>query len=66
MIILGEEIYNRAMILPRAQRSVHEETGLTYGASFAGYDIRIKQELLLYPGEFVLGSSVEHFTVLRI
>jgi dCTP deaminase len=63
MIILGQEIYNRMVLIPRKERTVHEETGLTYGASFAGYDIRIKQDVMLDPGEFKLASSYERFVV---
>lgn len=44
----------------------HERTvirGKTYGVSYAGYDIRIKQPLELDPGSFELASSIEHFQV---
>jgi dCTP deaminase len=63
MILLGKEIFERKIIHPSKPRTVHEETGMTYGASFAGYDIRIKQDLVLQPGDFVLASSLEFFTV---
>lgn len=63
MIILGEEIFKRRVIFPPTEHTVHEETGLTYGASFAGYDIRIKQDVMLDPGEFTLASSYDRFAV---
>lgn len=44
----------------------HEQTkefGMTYGLGPAGYDIRIAQDLVVPPGEFVLGSSLERFKI---
>lgn len=35
--------------------------GMTGGLSFAGYDIRAKQGVMMRPGDFKLLSSVEHF-----
>ncbi len=63
MILSGKEILRRQLLQPCHPRTVHEESGLTYGAGPAGYDIRIKQETMLYPGDFKLASSVEHFTI---
>jgi dCTP deaminase len=37
--------------------------GMTFGCSAAGYDIRIAQSLILWPGRFVLASSVEWFGI---
>jgi dCTP deaminase len=65
MIITGEEILHRKIILPCEPLSTHAHTGFTYGASAAGYDIRIRQNLILRPDEFKLASSLEHFTVPR-
>ena len=63
MVILGKEILARKFIHPHVPRTVHEPTGMTYGASFAGYDIRIKQGFTLSPGEFVLASAQEYMHV---
>ena len=39
-----------------------KEHGVSYGLSEAGYDIRIKQSVLLHPFKrFVLASSIERF-----
>jgi dCTP deaminase len=65
MIITGEEILSRKILQPCVQQSVHGLTGFTYGASQAGYDIRIRQNLILRPDAFHLASSLEHFTVPR-
>jgi len=39
-----------------------KENGVSYGLSEAGYDIRIKQSVILHPfRRFVLASSIERF-----
>jgi len=63
MVITGSEILARSIFSPAAPRTYHAETGMTFGAGPAGYDIRIKQALDLYPGQFALASSLEHFNV---
>ena len=35
--------------------------GMTAGLSHCGYDIRIRQNILLPPGDFSLASTIEHF-----
>lgn len=37
--------------------------GMTFGLSAAGYDVRIKQDFALWPSEFALASTVEHFNM---
>jgi dCTP deaminase len=37
--------------------------GMSYGCSSAGYDIRVDQDFVMWPGRFVLGSSIELFTM---
>jgi dCTP deaminase len=37
--------------------------GMSYGLSLVGYDIRVKQDVILPPGGFALASSVERFQV---
>lgn len=49
----------RPMISPFHERKV--EGGMSYGLSIAGYDIRIAQNIELWPGEFALASSIEEF-----
>jgi hypothetical protein len=61
MVITGQEILSRKIFSPAAPRTYHEATGLTYGASVGGYDVRIKQSLTLLPGEFALASTSEYF-----
>jgi dCTP deaminase len=53
---------DRPMVVPFVERQVHE-TGLSFGLSHAGYDVRIKQNRTLTQGEFCLASTVEHFVI---
>lgn len=64
MIISGQKLkfdYPNA-IQPMFDRSVHP-TGLSYGLSGAGYDVRVKQGLVLPPQGFSLASTVEYFEI---
>jgi dCTP deaminase len=61
MIINGKSLLEIEPVAPMLteKRKFH---GLSYGMSEAGYDIRIKQEVWLYPGKrFSLASSIEKF-----
>lgn len=42
-------------------KRTHEESNTTWGLSNNGYDIRLKQSILIQPKQFVLGSSIEEF-----
>lgn len=44
---------------PFVERTIHN--GMSYGLSFAGYDVRIQQALQLLPGDFSLASTIERF-----
>lgn len=61
MILSAQSIRKRYMINPFYERTVFE--GMTFGLSAAGYDIRIAQTLVVFPGEFRLASAIEHFRV---
>lgn len=47
------------MITPMCERTRHK--GMTYGLGPAGYDVRIKQDVILPPGTFSLASTIEAF-----
>lgn len=51
----------RQILTPWNERS--KASGMSYGLSCAGYDIRSKQGATLAPGQFVLLSSVENFVM---
>lgn len=44
---------------PFCERTVFN--GMSYGVSYAGYDVRIRETLRLKPGDFSLASTVELF-----
>ena len=37
------------IVTPFVERAIHEKTGMSFGLSQCGYDIRIKQDITLYP-----------------
>lgn len=63
MILTGRQILARNIFTPQTVRTVHEATGLTGGASFCGYDVHLREDFVLEPGDFVLGSTLEHMTM---
>jgi dCTP deaminase len=61
MILTGRQILARNIFTPQTVRTVHEATGMTYGASYAGYDVRLKQDIRIYASGFSLASTLEKF-----
>jgi dCTP deaminase len=43
------------------EKRIHPESGMSYGLSACGYDVRIAQDVTLAPGDFVLASTLERF-----
>jgi dCTP deaminase len=60
MILSPQEIRARAIMHPFSERTV-SRTGMSYGLSHAGYDVRIDQDFVMWPGRCVLASTVERF-----
>jgi len=59
-MILSAQTIRRAKLIADIQgRTVSH--GLTFGLGPAGYDIRIAEDLILWPGRFVLASAMEYF-----
>lgn len=50
-------------INPFCERSVF--AGMSFGLSSAGYDVRIKNEIMLRPGDFILATTVEYVAIPR-
>jgi dCTP deaminase len=63
MILSGQTIRRicdeKDMVSPFHERTVNH--GMTFGLGPAGYDIRIKQGIVLHPDQFALASSIEFF-----
>jgi dCTP deaminase len=58
-VLSAQAIRRRGIFTPFCERS--KVNGMSYGLSACGYDIRIEQGFKLFPGEFKLASTVEHF-----
>jgi len=59
VILSGQTIRKRGIFTPFAERTKLQ--GMSYGVGPAGYDVRVREEIILAPGEFKLASTVEHF-----
>ncbi len=61
MILSGQTIRALGILTPFHERKVHELTGMSFGLSCAGYDIRLDNDVFLKSHGFELGVSMEHF-----
>ena len=59
MILPAQTIRKLKPILPFHERTVHN--GMSFGLSHAGYDVRIAETIMLWPGPSVLASTIEEF-----
>lgn len=63
MILPDWMIRERGIVTPFVERTVHAETGMSYGLSSGGYDFRIKQNRTLCKGDFCIASTIERFEI---
>lgn len=64
MILSGATIEGLNIFEPFSPRTQHPETGMSFGLSMAGYDVRLDMDMpprLLPPGGFLLASTLERF-----
>ena len=61
MILSGNTIRARGIMIPHRPRS--KSHGMSYGESFAGYDIRIANRVVLWPVIGRLAISLEKFVM---
>jgi dCTP deaminase len=59
MILPAQTIRRLGILTPCAERT--RFNGVTYGLGPAGYDLRIADDILFWPGRSVLVDAVEHF-----
>ena len=65
MICNGQKLYDTRPLTPMAGMKLKEH-GVSYGLSEAGYDLRIKQSVLLHPFKrFAIASTIEKFDMPR-
>jgi len=62
MILSAQSIRRRRMVTPFHEQ-VRTVWGLSYGLGPAGYDIRVRENLTLWPNEMILASSIEHVII---
>ena len=64
MSVLSHQSIKKADILrPFCERTIYEDTNLSYGCSAASYDIRLAEDIYLHEGLVTLASALEHFTM---
>lgn len=61
MYLSGQSIRDHIGIIPFHKRTTLN--GMSFGLSHAGYDIRVREELDMAPGDFVLASAFEHIVM---
>jgi dCTP deaminase len=59
MIVSAQTLRRIQPIYPFHERT--EEMGMTFGLGPAGYDVRIAESFILWPKQFRLASTIEHF-----
>ena len=72
MVLNGETLEFYKPVIPFVTQKIKHSSGTSYGLGEAGYDIRIKQDILFHdnmvsvggtthPGNFTIASSIEKF-----
>lgn len=59
MILSPQEIRDRGIMHPFNERAV--SNGMSFGLSHAGYDVRIDQDIVMWPWRCALASTMEKF-----
>lgn len=57
-VLSAQSIRSCLTIEPFCERTVHE-TGMSFGLSVSGYDLRIRDQICLWPSQFALVTTVE-------
>ncbi len=64
MSVLSYQSIKKADILrPFCEKTIYEDTNLSYGCGAASYDIRLAEDIYLHEGLVTLASALEHFTM---
>ncbi len=61
MILSAQTLRDVRPVTPFHERTLFD--GMSFGLSYAGYDIRLRESLHLPAHKFVIGSSIEEFTM---
>lgn len=60
-VLPAQILRERKPVVPFVERTVVDN--LTYGLGPAGYDVRIAESFFMWPGRYVLGSTLERFVM---
>lgn len=67
MILSGRTIREEGIIFPHEERThtviLNGKKTASYGESFAGYDVRLGQSAMIFPGRTALAVTYEKFTM---
>jgi len=58
-VLSAQSIRRRQVIMPFYERE--QMYGLSFGLSANGYDVRIAEDRIMWPGRFCLASTIEEF-----
>ena len=61
-VLSYQSIKHIRAVSPMVERTVHD-TGLTYGLGPSSYDLRVRQDVVIGPGEFRLFSTLESISL---
>lgn len=61
-VLSAQTIRARIGIWPWSERTIHE-CGMSYGLSASGYDLRIKDRLVIAPMSFALCTTLEYLSI---
>lgn len=62
-VLSAQTIRSLSILNPTVERQQHAPSGCSFGLSACGYDIRLDEDVTLHPGQFILSSTIEHFTM---
>ena len=64
MVVNGKALYALQPLDPMFDCKMRDDQGVSYGLAEVGYDVRLKQEIVLSPNHrFCLASTVEKFNM---
>ncbi len=61
MILSAQSIRKAGIITPFHEKTIFD--GMSYGLGAAGYDIRVREDVILFAHACKLASSLEHFKI---
>lgn len=60
-VLSAQSIRKKGIFTPFHERTIFN--GMSFGLSSCGYDVRIRESMIISPGKSALGSTLEHFNI---